>query len=206
MVANNYFAHYDPQGRSVNDIKSKFHFSPYISENLAYSSDGAFAAYLELRHSPSHLENILHKNVETVGFGFTKKGNDMYVVQEFSTKPVAQVNMEEVKNQWMQKANEGGHTLTLSPSLSSVAQNWVDELVRRHEVAFTIGSRNLLNEFSAAGGKGSYTANILLKDSLSGAEEKVLDVLKNVVVGAEIGLGVAQDDTGAIKIVIGVRG
>lgn len=205
MVANNYFSHYDLQGKSVNDVKGKFHFEPNVAENLAYSSDGAFSAYLELRHSPSHLENILHKDLQIAGFGFTKKGNDTYVVQEFSITPVQTLNMDDVKNQWIQKANEAGGSITLSPSLSQVAQNWAEELVRIHEVTFTIGDRALLKELMAAGGKGSYTANILLKDSLVSAQTKVLEVLGKLAAGAEIGIGVAQDDTGTIKIVIGIR-
>lgn len=205
IVANNYFSHYTKDNKTVNELKITFQFAPNISENLAFSTEGVFAAYLELRHSPSHLENMYQDDIEIAGFGFTRKGTEMYVVQEFATKPVAALKVADIRTTWIEKLRSEGHLLTLSEPMSTAAQSWAQELTNRSEVTFSIGDRTLIGEMTKAGGTGAYAVQILLKDTMQGAETRVLESLRTFADGAQVGLGVVQDQSGVIRIVIGVK-
>lgn len=205
MVARDYFSHYDPDGKSVNDLKYKYNFYPSIAENIAYSSEGILSAYLELRHSPSHLENILNPDFEIAGFGFASKANIIYISQGFSAKPLSAFPVEDLRSKWVAEVNASGRHLTLDDTLTKISQDWVEDLAKAHALTFKLNGKSLLDELVNRGGNGSYIANVVSSDSLAGVEKKVVDILSKTMPGVDIGLGIVQDSAGPIKVVIGIR-
>ncbi|MFN7160639.1 MAG: S-layer homology domain-containing protein [Candidatus Gracilibacteria bacterium] len=205
LVARDYFSHYDPEGKSVNDLKYKYGFYPSVAENIAYSSEGILSAYLELRHSPSHLENILNADVEIAGFGFAQKDNIVYIAQGFSAKPLSAFPVNDLRTKWIAQVNTSGKNLQISDVLTTVTQDWAEDLAEAHVLSFKLNGKSLLEELLNKGGNGSYVANVVASDSLAGVEKKVVDILSKTMPGADIGIGIAQDSAGPIKVVIGIR-
>lgn len=72
MLKKNYFAHEDPQGRTVAYRVSRAGI-PYllVGENLAYAPDLAIA-HKGLMRSPGHRENILRPAFREVGIGIIR--------------------------------------------------------------------------------------------------------------------------------------
>lgn len=68
MVAENYFAHYSPEGKKPWDWINRASY-PYlfVGENLAMSFTSAHSAHTALMNSPSHKKNILNSRYENIG-------------------------------------------------------------------------------------------------------------------------------------------
>src|SRR5262249_2971786 len=56
------------------------------AENVA-SADSADRAHDGLMHSPHHRENLLHPSYNVVGIGVVRRGDQLYVVQDFADSP-----------------------------------------------------------------------------------------------------------------------
>ena len=68
MLANNYFAHYGPDGKKPWDWVDRDAY-PYLyaGENLAINFSSAGNVHAALMQSPSHRKNILNSNYQNVG-------------------------------------------------------------------------------------------------------------------------------------------
>jgi uncharacterized membrane protein required for colicin V production len=72
MLAHSYFAHEDPQGKTVADVARKVGVGYFvIGENLAFAPTLAIA-HRGLMESPGHRENILRPGFDRVGIGIVR--------------------------------------------------------------------------------------------------------------------------------------
>jgi len=86
MIANNYFAHYSPAGKSPWGWISRKNY-PYIfvGENLAMNFTSADAVHTALMNSPSHKKNILNERYTDMGLAMISgkiDGSDTNVLVE----------------------------------------------------------------------------------------------------------------------------
>jgi cysteine-rich secretory family protein len=59
------------------------------AENVAYA-DSTERAHDGLMHSPPHRENLLHPSYNTIGIGVVRRGDTLYVVQDFGNSIATQ--------------------------------------------------------------------------------------------------------------------
>lgn len=91
MFANNYWAHFAPDGTSPWDIiRGEGYDYSYAGENLAKGFTTSYDAVKAWMASPTHKANILSPNYEEVGFAIGEgklQGEDtVLIVQEFGTR------------------------------------------------------------------------------------------------------------------------
>jgi uncharacterized protein YkwD len=90
MVANQYFAHTSPQGRTPWDfIKDQNYNYLVAGENLAVNFQSAEGVEEAWMNSPGHKANILNKDFKDIGIGIAegdfKGAKALFVVQMFGT-------------------------------------------------------------------------------------------------------------------------
>lgn len=113
MFANNYWAHYSPQGKSPwNFITGVGYKYTYAGENLARDFDDANSVVAAWMNSPSHRSNMLETNFREIGVAVTdgKLGGreGTLVVQMFGANPSSPVaeKVPETRNQKLETRNQ----------------------------------------------------------------------------------------------------
>ena len=91
MVANNYFAHKDRQGRSIEPRLPDFGYTGYsmIGENIAGGQQTPEQVVAEWMHSPGHRANLLNPDFRELGVAYVHAPNSElqdYWVQDFGTR------------------------------------------------------------------------------------------------------------------------
>jgi hypothetical protein len=81
MLSHQFSGEPDVRAR-VATTGMRFNFS---GENVAYDSS-IESAHVGLMHSPKHRENILRPQFNTIGIGIVRKGNVLYVTQDFAER------------------------------------------------------------------------------------------------------------------------
>lgn len=100
MVANNYWAHNSPDGKSPwSFITAAGYQYQEAGENLAYGFDGAAETVAGWMNSTEHRANILNADYQNVGFGVARsqnyqgRGNQTVVVAEYGLPTAAAANI-----------------------------------------------------------------------------------------------------------------
>lgn len=98
MLANNYFAHFSPDGKKPWDFIDRNSYPYlYVGENLAMNFTSAESAHQALMLSPSHKENIMSKRYHDAGLAVVSgkiAGKETNVlVQLFALRKESQVNL-----------------------------------------------------------------------------------------------------------------
>jgi len=82
------YSHVRPDGRRFSTVFAEFGLAPrLVAENLAWRSNQrntSMAAFNQaFMNSPEHRRTILNRNLATVGLGFARHGDRLYVAQLF---------------------------------------------------------------------------------------------------------------------------
>lgn len=102
MVANNYFAHYSPDGKKPWDFIDRNSYAYlFVGENLAMNFTSAESAHQALMLSPSHKENIMSDKYADIGLGIVQGEiagkNTNVLVQLFAVRKEAAVKLAAVQ-------------------------------------------------------------------------------------------------------------
>ncbi|MBU1017457.1 septal ring lytic transglycosylase RlpA family protein [Patescibacteria group bacterium] len=205
MAQNNYFSHWDKQGRTVNDLRANYGVRTQIGENLAKDINLTLAEY-GLMRSAIHRSNILSDEWTRVGFGITKDSDGSYiVVQLFSTDPLDLSDLSGLRNSLLEIINGGRSSdLILKDNLNTLSQTWSQKMVDEDFFDFTDGSGGALVDTIRNAGVnvalGTYImGNSSFTDALDQASENTQ--LKDGK-WKDIGIGIKQDNLGIIKITL----
>jgi hypothetical protein len=157
--------------------------SPHLNnagENVAFDSD-VDHAHQGLMHSPPHRRNLLSPNFNVVGFGAVKRGDTIYVVEDFGHK-VQTYSVAEAENR-VADAISRTRTSVRGPQLRRV------QLGSLRKAACSMANHDHLNPRTVSGLEGtryviSYTN--LQPESLPANIQKPLhdDHLRSFAVGA----------------------
>jgi rare lipoprotein A len=205
MAANDYFSHWDAQGRDANDLRKNYAIPQALSENLAKDINLTLAEY-GLMRSAIHRVNILNPEWTRVGFGITKAGDGSYIfVQLFSADPIDLGNLSGLRDDLLSALNKNrGIPLAQSDTLNNVAQGWSESMANRNFFSFTDpDGKGLVQVVRDAGVNetmGTYIAgNTSFDDAKTQLGENApLQDLK----WRKIGIGIKQDSVGLIKITL----
>jgi len=205
MVRNNYFSHWDKQGRTVNDIRANYGVQTQIGENLAKDINLTLAEY-GLMRSAIHRSNILSEEWTRVGFGISKDSDGSYiVVQLFSTDPLDLNDLSGLRSSLLEHINDGRTSnLILKDNLNTLAQTWSQKMADEDFFDFTDGSGTaLVDTIRAADVNVSLGTYIMGNSSFSDALEQAGEnaQLKESK-WKDIGVGIEQDNLGIIKITL----
>jgi len=205
MATRNYFSHWDPEGKTVNELRKEFAISPIVSENIARDSNPVLAQF-GLMSSASHRQNILDPHWKRAGFGFAKDpthGGYLFV-QVFSEDPVDVNDVEDIQNKVLSKINgQRNNPLAIDPKLSTVSQAWSQTMVDLDFFNVDGAGKNLIDNVREAGYNQALGTLLLadtrFEDLLEGLENspQLLDSK-----WVSLGVGIAQDEDGLIKMTL----
>ena len=130
MAKNNYISHWNKNWKTLNDTKFSYWIKMWVWENISVSKNLEFA-HLWLMRSAWHRANILNKDWSRVWFWFAKWKNwELITVEAFSSSPVLDSNIEEMRLNFTDLINEKrSNYLVPNTVLHAIAQNWVDKMV-----------------------------------------------------------------------------
>lgn len=205
MATNNYFAHENLAGEYVNDWKGKYGFAPLVTENIAYTSEDIASAYRLFQNSPKHFENIIDPAYTIAGIGLARSGNVLYVVQEFSTKPLGQSSVTDVKTSMLADLSDSNTTLTLNGGLDSVAQLWSNYVAESGQMSFYIGSSKVTEIVQKATGVSNVDLSVFSTDSIEKIKKNVEERVKSRTGTVEMGIGITQSDSGLIRTTLIIK-
>ena len=205
MAKNNYFSHWNQQGKSSNDIRSNFGIVNLVGENLAKDLNIELAQY-GLMRSAIHRSNILSTNWSRIGIGITKANDGTYLItQIFSDKAFDLSNLDGLRQRVIDTANSI-RTTNINPddNLNNVAQAWSKKMTTASFFSFTEPNGNtLVDDVRASGVTAALGTYILGNSSFSNALEQLKD---NEVIKDDkwksIGVGIEQDKLGLINITL----
>jgi rare lipoprotein A len=205
MITNNYFSHWDQQGRNANDIRKNYAISQVVTENIAKDINMELAEY-GLMRSALHRSNILNNERTRLGVGLARDTDGGYVfVQIFSADPI---NMEEVdllRGDVLDAINENRSTdLALQSNLNTLAQSWSEKMANEDFFDFTASdSSTLVGNIRAAGIKASLGTYLIGNTSFQAALGQVAGNAQIAESNwANLGIGIKQDSLGIIKITL----
>ena len=81
MINQNFFGHYDPQGKSPNDRAEAAGIVEGVGENIAMNIN-LTEAQLSLQRSPAHLRNMVKKIWTRVGLGVAQNAKGFYFLTQ----------------------------------------------------------------------------------------------------------------------------
>ncbi len=205
MATNNYFSHWDSQGRNANDLRKNYGIQTLVAENLAKDITIELAEY-GLMRSAIHRSNILSAEWTRLGLGISKTKDGGYVfVQIFSTNPLNLDDIPAIRSSLVTSINsKRGTALTLQDNLNTLAQTWSQRMADEDFFNFTGKTPpTLVDSIRAAGIKSSLGTYIMGNSSLSDATKAVSE---NTALQQSnwknIGIGIKQDNLGIIKITL----
>jgi uncharacterized protein YkwD len=205
MALRGVISHWDENGKTINDIRVDFAVKTVIGENLAEEQD-ILSAHEGLMRSAIHRKNILDPYWERVGFGFAKaKSGNIIMVQAFSSFPLEQNNVPKLREEMLQMINSKREILYVpSASLDSLSQNWTLLMVQDDFFDFTSPDSQTLSESIRQAGVVKTVGTFLV------GNDSWHQILSTVMENSEIfesrwkriGIGIAQDTDGIIKVTL----
>jgi rare lipoprotein A (peptidoglycan hydrolase)/uncharacterized protein YkwD len=205
MAVNNYFSHWDKQGRNANDLRKNYGIQTLVAENLAKDITLELAEY-GLMRSAIHRSNILSSEWTKIGVGISKTQDGGYVfVQIFSTNPISLDDTPTLRNTLLSAINQKrGSPLVMTDSLNTVAQTWSQRMADEDFFDFTGKTTpTLVDSIRAAGFTSSLGTYIMGNSSFGDA---VTQASGNTTLQQtnwkNIGIGIKQDNLGIIKITL----
>lgn len=205
MVAQNYFSHWNAEGLSANELRKNHGISQLVAENLAKDVDAKFAQF-GLMRSAIHRQNILDPQWSRVGLGIARASDNTFIfVQLFSEEPLDLTDPLSLRQEILRALNQKRSTpFTLQDSLSSIAQRWSDQMVAQNFFDFENSNGESLSDLVQATGRSLRTGTYLVGNtSFQGAIDQLLAnaSLQNTA-WKTLGLGIAQDHVGVIKMTL----
>ncbi|MDH5597171.1 MAG: septal ring lytic transglycosylase RlpA family protein [Candidatus Peregrinibacteria bacterium] len=205
MAGRGYFSHWDPDGKTVNDLRKNYTISQLVSENLARDTSPELAQY-GLMRSGSHRQNILNSEWKRAGFGFAQDGNNGIIfVQLFSDDPVDFSNVGALRTEILNALN-GVRTspLSLHSTLNTQSQNWSQKMVDEDFFDFSSTDGSSLVQNIRDAGVSATLGTFIVGNSLF--EDAVSQITDNVQMKesrwTKLGIGIVQDSFGIIKITL----
>ena len=205
MVANNYFGHWDKQGRDANDLRLNYGIQTFVGENLAKDINLPLAEY-GLMRSAIHRSNILSTEWKRVGFGISKLSDgSYYFVQIFSEDPISTNDLPSLQSSILNKINGNrSSALIMDNTLNTVAQSWSEKMVSEDFFDFTSKSGAALVDTIRDAGVNASIGTYIIGNSSFG--DALTQIGSNTEVTdskwKKIGIGVKQDNLGIIKITL----
>jgi uncharacterized protein YkwD len=81
QIANNFFGHYDPQGKGPSDRAKDAGIMEVVGENVALNSN-LTEAQLSLQRSAGHLRNMVRPSWTRVGLGIAQGAQGGYYLTQ----------------------------------------------------------------------------------------------------------------------------
>lgn len=205
MLANDYFAHENLDGKYVNDFRLEFGIKVSVSENIAKVVDVELA-HEGLMRSAIHRDNILKGEWTRVGIGLGYT-NDGYLIatEVFAEDPFSQDDLPEMRSQILENINQNRETADLlsSPILNEISQNWSEEIVNENywfdnsETGISLSyliTQEITDKQTAStilkGDFGAILENIHTNETFTESRWKTL------------GVGISQNDSGTLNITL----
>jgi len=205
MAKNNYFSHWDSEGRSANDLRKNYAINQVIAENIAKDLTADLAEY-GLMRSAIHRANILSDEWTRAGFGLSKLSDGSYIfVQIFSADPIDLTNTDSLRTMIGSAINENrGTALVLNTTLNTLAQNWSNKMVTDNFFDFTAtDGSSLVNSVRDANINSALGTYIVGNTSLQSAIDQITANSQLLESNwKKIGIGIKQDSLGIIKITL----
>jgi len=205
MATNNYFAHENLAGEYVNDWKDKYGFAPLVTENIAYTSEDIASAYRLFQNSPKHFDNIIDPAYTISGIGLARSGNVLYVVQEFSTKPLEQNMVTDIKSTMLADLSDSDTTLSLNGGLDTVAQQWSNYIAESGQMSFYIGSTKVTEVVKKTTGVSNVDLSVFSTDSIEKIQKNIEERVQSRTGTVEMGIGITQSDSGLIRATLIIK-
>jgi len=201
MVENDFFGHINPENQTPNDRRIEAGILTPVSENIAKDVSVKFA-HLGLMRSGSHRENILDPNWEVVGIGISQEDGYLYVTEEFSTKEVTEIDLENYEDELLSEITSERNAndlplLTYKDSIKSACK-YLNDLAIIDEETITesdlIDALNLYN----VGGTSQYIGRTYStwSDILSSILEEENEIINDT--WTSIGIDIQLDKIGII--------
>lgn len=205
MAEKDYFSHWNMEGKTVNDLRGSFGIKEVVSENLARENSMILAQY-GLTMSASHQVNLLNPHWTRVGFGVAKNKDESYTfVQLFSADPIDLNQLEPLRETLLNNLNDNRSLpITLSESLNTQAQQWSQRMIKEDFFSFEAkNGETLVDQLHQAGIESTLGTYLVGNTSFEQALEKITQN-NEIQSGSwkEIGIGLAQDEFGVIKITL----
>ncbi|MBI5415007.1 S-layer homology domain-containing protein [Candidatus Peregrinibacteria bacterium] len=208
MKEKDYFAHVNPEGKSVNDFLVDFGVkTKSVGENLAIDQDYEFA-HEGLMRSPGHRKNILNPDWGRIGIGIAELDNQIVVTELFSIVPLTNSETDTYSSKVIDTINSSRTTeLISSDSLNDVAKKWAEKM--RDEKFFggespsgeTIIDFVRKNGVTSAVMTGMYQY-AMLSEFLTGLKGETDTKFVFEEKWKNIGIGILVDDLGILTAVI----
>lgn len=205
MAKNDYFSHWNLNGEMAKDMRQNFGIRQVVSENLAKERSLSLAQY-GLIQSPIHRENLLHENWTRAGFGVAKNQDGLYTfVQIFSADPVNLEDLDSLRQQMLNTINaQRNNNLALSPLLNEQAQIWSGRMVNEDFFALNSPSGEaIIDQLRDSGIENTLEVYLVGNTNFDAILEKLQEKVElKSSQWQEIGMGIAQDEFGVIKVTL----
>lgn len=138
MANRDYISHWTPEWKTANDLRFTYGIKTTLWENIATEISVEYA-HLWLMRSAAHRKNILDEEWTRVWLWFAKSKHwNLIVVQLFSTSPILESNVEQMRTEIVDLINEKrDNYLVPNTTLHAVSQNWADKMVDENFFDFT---------------------------------------------------------------------
>lgn len=206
MAKNNFFSHINPDGQTPDDRRKEAKVSTPVGENLAKDVSIAFANY-GLMRSAAHRQIILDQNWETLGLGISLKNGYLYVAEEFSLTPTNAADLDDYRDELLEKINEersnaGASQLIYSTNLQNASEYINNKIIDENQTVTNTLLGEALQTYGVTGNSTSLGRNFNIwseiLDSLI-TEEKDQLTSEN---WTSIGIDIALDTNNNIQATI----
>lgn len=205
MANNDYFDHKNLQGQYVNDWKGEFGFAPYVTENIALTSQGLAHGYTLFQGSERHFANIIDPTFEILGIGLAQKGDKLYIVQEFSTKPLGTSSISAQRDELLKNATHSGLNVIQHSGLTAVSQDWATYLADTDTISLYIGNQRVLDIAQQKTGISNLDSFVSQADNLETITDHLRSKLSTLSGDVQLGLGLNQSSNGNIYATLIIR-
>lgn len=206
MGNRNYFGHWNPEGIGAEELKAKFGITTTVSENLAKEVDLEFAEY-GFMTSAIHRANILGQDWTRLGVGLKKTTDGSYLfVQIYAPDPVDVNSINPLRTRLLEALNKKRvmAPFVFSDALNEISQDWSNRMAQEDFFGWTdpqgtaLASR--VRQVEPTKTFGTY---IVANSTFSSAVEQLV---QNAQLKEKqwhvLGIGIAQDRVGIIKITL----
>lgn len=205
MAEKGYISHWNEDGLTANDLRKEFNITPFVAENIAWNNSPIAAEY-GLMSSAAHRLNILNETWKQAGFGIVKNPEGGYLfVQIFSDDPLDFSDLEKLRTKILSSINQNRETgLTLNSTLNQISQNWTDRMISEDFFGLISPDEELLvDELQKTGNQKAMATYLVGNSSFEGALDQIqANGQLQETRWKEIGIGMAQDEFGIIKITL----
>lgn len=215
MLNRNYFSHYDPDGRSINDFRAEHAVKATVLENIAYDVN-LEGAHQGLYASPIHRRAILSPDAEKLGIGLSiEESGQINIVELFSEKPFDTEDTEKYRQNILEGLNEKrNNDFIPDATLNSVAQSWTEKMVKEDFFGFSNSQGDSLKTTLEESEISSKVTTLIFQEN--GISSLVNSVIQDQITAGEtetnnpfleenwknIGVGIMADEVGNLRATI----